>query len=124
MLKKTINYIDYNGKETSEDCYFNLTKLELTRLNLNAGKKGLAEVIKKAVHEDDNKTIFDLFETLILKAYGEKSEDGKRFIKSEELSLAFSQSPAYEALFDEITRDDKAAADFMNAVIPEIPENK
>ena len=65
----------------------------------------------------DGGQIMEFFEDLIKKAYGVKSEDGRRFMKSDEISRSFMESPAYEVLFEELVTNDKAAADFVNAVM-------
>ena len=80
MLKKTITYTDYNGVERKEDFYFNLTKAELMEMEMST-EGGLAERIQKVVDTKDVPSIIKIFKDLVLKAYGEKSADGKRFIK-------------------------------------------
>ena len=117
MLKKTITYTDYNGLERTEDFYFNLTKAELMEMEMSI-EGGLAEMIQKVVAAKDGKAIIRIFKDLVLKAYGEKSPDGKRFIKSEEISTAFSQTEAYSELYMELATDDKAAAAFVNGIVP------
>lgn len=117
MLKKTITYVDYNGNERVEDFYFNLTKAEATEMELSV-EGGLTKKLEDIVNSQNNKEIITLFKEIILKAYGEKSQDGKRFIKSEELSEAFSQTEAFSELFMELALDEKAAADFVNGILP------
>lgn len=117
MLKKTITYTDYNGVERTEDFYFNLSKAEVMEVELGTSG-GYAEMLEKVVAAQDAPTIIKIFKELVLKAYGEKSSDGKRFIKSEELSQAFSQTEAYSILFMELATDDKAASDFVNGIMP------
>jgi hypothetical protein len=117
MLKKTITYTDYNGTERTEDFYFNLTKAEVTEMELST-TGGLAETIKRVIAAQDQPAIIKIFKELILKAYGVKSPDGKRFIKSQELSMEFAQTEAYSILFMELATDDKAAADFINGIVP------
>lgn len=117
MIKKTINYVDYNGNERVEDFYFNLTKAEATEMELSV-EGGLTKKLEDIVNSENNKEIIALFKEIILKAYGEKSQDGKRFIKSEELSEAFSQTEAFSELFMELALDEKAAADFVNGILP------
>lgn len=117
MLKKTIKYEDFDGNQREEDFYFNLTKTELMQMQLGTDG-GLQKKIEKIISAQDTKQIIDIFKTIILESYGEKSDDGKRFIKSKELSDAFSQTPAYDILFMELATDDKAAANFINGVIP------
>lgn len=121
MLKKTITYSDYNGVERTEDFYFNLSKAEVMEMEMSTSG-GLAEMITRVVSAQDTPSIVKIFKDLVLKAYGVKSPDGRRFMKSEELSAEFSQTEAYSILFMELATDAKAAADFVNGVIPN--ENK
>lgn len=117
MLKKTITYSDYNGNERTEDFYFNLTKAEVTEMEMSTAG-GLAEMIEKIIAAQDAPSIIKIFKDLVLRAYGEKSPDGKRFIKSDELSTAFSQTEAYSQLFMELATDADSAAKFVNGIIP------
>lgn len=117
MLKKTVTYVDYNGLERKEDFYFNLTQAEIAEMEMSTSG-GLAEMIQKVVDAKDAPAIIKIFKDLVLKAYGEKSTDGKRFIKSEEISVAFSQTEAYSQIFMELATDAEAAADFVNGIVP------
>ena len=122
MLKKTITYTDYNGNERTEDFYFNLTKAEIMEMELGT-TGGLAEMLTRIVAAQDAPAIIKMFKDIVLKAYGEKSPDGKRFIKSEELSTAFSQTEAYSQLFMELATDADEAAKFINGIVPAAPKN-
>lgn len=117
MIAKKIAYTDYNGVEREETFYFNLSKAELTQMEMGT-TGGLAEMINKIIETKDIPSIIKIFKDLIFKAYGEKSADGKRFIKSEELSIAFSQTEAYSELFMELAMNAEKAAEFMNGIIP------
>lgn len=117
MLKKNIKYVDYDGNERAEDFYFNLNKAEVIELQLGT-VGGLTKTLEKIVQEKDTSRIIEYFKTLILKAYGEKSADGRRFIKSQELRDAFEQTEAYSELFMELVSDAKMAAEFINGVLP------
>lgn len=117
MLKKTITYTDYNGVERKEDFYFNLSKAELMEMELGT-TGGFAEMIQKIVDAKEASRIVKVFKDMVLKAYGVKSDDGKRFIKSKELSDAFAQTEAYSILFMELATDDKAGAEFVNGIMP------
>lgn len=117
MLKKTITYTDYNGVERTEDFYFNLSKAELMEMELSA-VGGLGDTIQKIISAKDNPAIIKIFKDLVLKAYGEKSADGKRFVKSSEISAGFEQTEAYSNLFMELATDADAAASFVNGIIP------
>ena len=117
MLKKTITYTDYNGAERTEDFYFNLSKAEITEMEMGV-KGGLTETITRIVAAQDSPAIIKIFKDLILKAYGVKSPDGKRFEKSEELSTEFAQTEAYSNLFRELACDANKAAEFINGIVP------
>lgn len=117
MLKKNIKYVDYDGNERTEDFYFNLNKAEVIELQLGT-VGGLTKTLEKIVQEKDASRIIEYFKTLILKAYGEKSADGRRFIKSKELRDSFEQTEAYSELFMELASDAKMAAEFVNGVLP------
>ena len=120
MLEKTITYTDYNGVERTEDFYFNLTKAELMEMEIGT-TGGMADMIKRIIDAKDAPAIIKIFKELVLKAYGEKSADGKRFVKSEEISNGFAQTEAYSQLFMELATDADAAAAFVNGIIPNIP---
>lgn len=117
MIKKTITYTDYNDVNRTEDFYFNLTKAEVMEMELSTSG-GMAEMIQRIVSAQDAPAIIKIFKELVLKAYGEKSPDGKRFIKSEEIATAFSQTEAYSQLFMELATDADAAAKFVNGIMP------
>lgn len=117
MLKKNIKYVDYDGNDRAEDFYFNLNKAEIVELELGT-TGGLTKTLEKIVQEKDNKRIVEYFKAIILKAYGEKSADGRRFIKSQELRDSFEQTEAYSELFMELSSNAKAAADFISGIVP------
>ena len=129
MLKKTITYTDFNGTERTEDFYFNLLKNEALDIafdlpdDVTASIDGdLDDVTEKAasrlVDKLGNKGIKGFIENLIRKSYGVKSEDGRRFIKKDELTEEFMQTPAYDAFIMELMTDDVAAANFVTGVLP------
>lgn len=117
MLKKTITYTDYNGVERTEDKYFNLSKAEIMEMEMSTAG-GFAEMVQGIVKAQDAPAIMKIFKDIILKSYGEKSPDGKRFIKSKELSDEFSQTEAYSDLFMELCTNAEASAAFINGIIP------
>ena len=118
MLKKTIKYVDFNGVEQSEDHYFNLSKAEVAELELST-KGGLAESLKELVASEDGAAIVGKFKEIILMAYGIKSPDGRRFIKTDELTTEFTQTNAYSELFMLLATNAEEAAAFMNGVVPQ-----
>lgn len=117
MLKKTITYNDYNGVSRTEDFYFNLSKAEIMEMEMST-TGGMEQMINKIIAAQDTPAIIKVFKDLILKSYGEKSADGKRFIKNKELTDEFTQTEAYSNLFMELSTDANAAAAFVNAIIP------
>lgn len=117
MLKKTIKYTDYNEVEREEDFYFNLTKAELMEMELST-VGGLTETIDKIVKTKDAPAIIKIFKDLVLKAYGVKSDDGRRFMKSDAIRDEFAQTEAYSIIFMELATDADAAAKFVNGIVP------
>lgn len=117
MIQKTIEYEDYNGVKRKETFLFNLTKTELTEMQWST-LGGLKENMERIIEAQNTPELIKIFKGLLFKAYGEKSLDGRRIIKSEELSIAFSQTPAYDKLYMELATNSKSAAAFMNGIVP------
>ena len=117
MLKKTVTYVDYNGMERTEDFYFNLSKAEVAEMELSV-EGGFSKMLEEIVASKDNVRIVNLFKQMVLKAYGEKSADGRRFVKSEEISKAFSETEAYSEIFMELALNTDAAAAFVYGIMP------
>ena len=127
MLKKTITYKDYDGTERTEDFFFNMSKAEILEMEMSIDG-GMKQMLEKIVQAQDVPKIAHYFKKIVLQAYGEKSPDGKRFIKSKELSEAFSQTEAFSDLYIELATNTKEASDFINVLFPakamdEIREN-
>lgn len=121
MIKKTITYTDYDGNQRTEDFYFNLTKAETIEMS-HSVDGGLVKYLQNIISAQDNKQIVAIFKDLVLRSYGEKSPDGRRFIKNDEVRDAFSQTEAYSEIFMELCEDAGKAAEFVNAVIPKLSE--
>lgn len=117
MLKKTITYVDYNGNERTENYYFNLSKAELMEMELGV-TGGYTEMLTSIIEAQDVPTLIKIWKDLILKAYGEKTADGKRFVKSKEMAEAFSQTEAYSNLFMELSTNTEAAIEFAKGIMP------
>jgi len=127
MLKKTITYTDYDGNERKEDFYFNLNKAEIMEMEMSTSG-GMAEMLQKIVDSQDAPAIIKAFKELVLKSYGQKSPDGKRFIKNATLREEFEQTEAYSQIFMELATNAEEAAKFVNSIIPndvakELPKN-
>ena len=130
MIKKTVTYVDFDNNERTETHYFNLNQSELIEIAID-----IPDDVSQTVGSDPNnfdreavatgliekmgqKGIMGFVKELLLKSYGIKSEDGRRFIKTPALSEEFSQTIAFDTIFMELMADDKAAADFVNGVVP------
>ncbi len=118
MYVKEIEYTDFNGVARKEKFYFNLTKAEI--LDMELGKTGgLTEYVQKIIEAQDTPAIMALFKSLLLKAYGVKSDDGRRFIKSDAVREDFEQTQAFSDLYMMLALDDNEASKFINAIVPE-----
>ena len=117
MLKKTITYVDYNGTERTEDFYFNLSKAEIAKMELEI-PGGMTEMLKRITAAQDTPSLVKIFEDLILRSYGVKSDDGKRFIKNRTMREEFEQHAAYSVLFMELATNADAASEFVNGIMP------
>lgn len=117
MYVKSVTYTDYNGVERTEEFRFNLTEAELMEMNLSEGG-GMADRVQRMIDAKDVPELIALFKDLLMKSYGEKSADGRRFVKSKEIADAFSQTPAYSKIYMELVTDDVKAAEFINKVVP------
>lgn len=118
MLKETIKYVDYNGIERTEDFYFNLSESEIVEMAATT-EGDLGENLKKMIESKDGSAIMRTFKDLLDRAYGEKSADGRRFVKSSEISKAFFETEAYNKLFMRMVTDPEYAANFIAGVIPQ-----
>lgn len=118
MLKKTITYTDYNGTERTEDFYFNLTETECVELETSING-GLSALINKIIQTNDHNELIQLWKKIIYLAYGEKSLDGKHFVKTKEVKDNFTYTEAYNKLFMELSRNAQAGTDFINGIIPQ-----
>ena len=116
MIIKKITYTDYDGNQRTEEFRFNLSKAELIEMELSE-TGGMEKMLKRIIAEQDTKKIMEIVKAIILKSYGKKSDDGRRFVKSPELSEEFSQTEAYSELLIELMSDENAASAFMNGLV-------
>lgn len=119
MLKKTITYNDYNGNERTETHYFDLNEVEATEMELSV-EGGMSKKLEAIAKSDDKAAMFKFFKDIIAKSYGVKSEDGRRFIKSEQITEEFTQTRAYTTLIMDLARDGEQLAAFFNGIIPKV----
>ena len=118
MLKKTVTYKDLNGKERTETFYFHYFESEIMDMEMSE-EGGLAERIQRIIDAKDQPSLLKVIKKFVIDAYGVKSDDGRRFDKSQEVKDAFLQCPAYSKIYMELLTDDLLAADFVNQVVPE-----
>lgn len=117
MFKKTVEYTDFNGETVSEDLYFHFSEVELIEMELSV-EGGLSAKLEKMISTANGREIVAYVKELILDAYGERSEDGKRFIKNDEVREAFSQTQAFSTVLFELLQGEDAASKFINALLP------
>lgn len=117
MLKRDITYEDFDGQQVTETFYFNISKTELVEMEVEYSE-GFSSMIQGIIKSEDNKALFGEFKKLVLAAYGTKSEDGKRFIKSDKLKEEFSQTAAFDALIMDLASNEGVAAAFVTGVFP------
>lgn len=117
MLKKTIKYVDYNGEQREEDCYFNLTRTELLQLDFTS-EGSFNDLVHKIIQTQDKKSLWHLFKEIILTSYGEKSLDGKKFLKSPEISKEFACTPMFDELMIELCSGEEAVNRFIDGIMP------
>ena len=123
MYKITETYTDYDDNQRTEDFYFNYSEAEIADLQFSV-PGGLAGMIDKIIKTNDMPKLVELFRELIQKAYGEKSNDGRRFMKSPELTKEFTETVAYSQIYMRLATDSKAAQEFINKVVPKSMKDK
>jgi hypothetical protein len=107
MLKQQVTYEDFDGNTQSETLYFNLNRMELISFQKRYGSENMENYINKLIEEKQIEPMYDLLNDFVLTAYGVRSEDGKRFIKNDEIREEFKQSLAYEALIEDFHDDSR-----------------
>ena len=118
MLKRVITFVDYDGNKRTEGHYFNLNKVELAQLYVGTAG-GYDEFLKRIVDAKDTAAMLKVITDLVESSYGIKELDGKRFRKNRELTEAFIQSPAYEALFVELISNTDEMIKFVKGILPD-----
>lgn len=118
MLKKTYTYKDYNEVERTETFYFHFTEAEILDMEMSA-EGGFAERVQRIIDAKDQAAMMKLIKKFVIDAYGVKSDDGRRFIKNDEVKTAFLECPAFSDIFMDMVTNDELAAEFVNGVIPD-----
>ena len=122
MLKKTITYTDYNGTERTEDFYFNLSKAEITEMELSM-EGGMRAYIQKIIAAKSQLALVTLFKEIVMKAYGKKSTDGRLFMKNDAIRAEFEAHPAYSMIYMDLVTDEAKASAFVNGIMPADAQN-
>ncbi len=117
MLKHKITYENFDGEELTEEFYFNLTKTEMVELEVEH-KEGMQEWLDRIIKTEDRQLMIAEFKRIILLSYGEKSPDGKLFVKNDQIRESFSHHAAYHTLFMQLATEDEAAANFIKGILP------
>lgn len=118
MLKKTFTYTDFNGNEQTEDFYFHISASEAVEFEFSDNRR-MTNILNAIVDEKDNRRILAMFKEIVLMAVGRKSEDGRRFVKNDDIREDFKSSPAYDQLFLSLMTDGDASASFIRAILPD-----
>ena len=126
MVKKTLTYTDFEGKEVTKDFYFNISKMEFRELDRKI-PGGLQNLIDRVRTEKDENQLLDLLSILILASYGEKTEDS-RFVKEDprgrQLSSYFKISEAWDVLFLNLLQNEQELNEFLTGIVPkDVAEN-
>lgn len=117
MFVKKITFTNYLGIEKTKECHFQLTKTELGEIAFSM-KGGFIANIQRMMDDLDEPELLKNFKKIIFMSYGEISPDGDRFMKSEEISRAFSETPAYDILMQELQSNEEMFSEFMHNIIP------
>ena len=115
MLKHQVSYKDFDNKSVKETLWFNLTTRDSAKLTIKYGD--LTAYVKKIEKEKDAAAMMVLIEDLVLTAYGERSEDGRHFLRNDEIRERFSYSLAFEALLDDLYSDEKKMSKFFDSLL-------
>lgn len=122
MIKKVIAYEDYDGNMREDIAYFNLTKSELRELEWSIPGGLVAKLNEMLANPEENVAgMMRILKTLIIASYGEKSADGKRFIKERDgvnLGDEFATSAAFDVLFDELLSGEDTVNEFISGMLP------
>lgn len=120
MFKTTINYVDFDGVSREEDLYFNLTKMEMMDLELSV-EGGFSNKLQELLNNNNSFEMFEIIKTFINKSYGVKSDDGRKFIKNDEVLNDFLQSAVYDEFVTSLITNEDNMNSFIIGIMPPIP---
>ena len=125
MFSKTFEYMGYDGQPHKETWWFNLSEEELYKMELGT-VGGVNGMMNRMIREEHPDKIVDMFERIILTSVGERSADGRRFVKKPrpgmpwgEIAEDFRETPAYSQLFVELVSSGEKLSEFLKAAIPQ-----
>lgn len=122
MIKKTLTFKNFKNETETEDFHFNMSEGELTKMQVAAidqKNESFSDKLDKISKGLQGKELVDIIDDLVLRSYGVKSTDQKRFVKNSALLEEFTSSGAYSVLITELFSLDGSLAEFVNGVVPE-----
>lgn len=117
MIVMTETYVDFDGRQRTEEFRFHFNKAELMEMEMTT-EGGFSTRVNRIVNANNHNDLLQIMKKFVLDAYGIKSDDGRRFMKTDEIRQSFVECPAYSQIFMRLATDDKAAAEFINGVVP------
>lgn len=119
MFKIQQKYQTFLGNEVEETFRFNFTETELLKL---AEKDEMfnADVLSAIIQAENVLEMYKMIRKLVLLSYGELSDDGKHFRKSDELMKDFEQSAAFDPIIDKLVGgdDQQMVSEFIIGIFP------
>lgn len=117
MLRKEITYTTLNGEKVTDICYFNMTKAEIAAMQVKMDGKFI-DYLKDLVAGNHVEALFNIFRDIVLDSYGERSADGKRFVKGPDKRAEFEYSLAFSELFVDLIQNSEKMSAFTRAILP------
>ena len=116
MQKLTVQYQNFDGDLETEDLYFHLNIKELQEME--NWDVPLTKRIAKLTKTEDGKEAFELMRDIVEAAYGERSADGKRFVKNPEVLKNFTQGLAYDEVIISFIDGTTDLGKFVEGLLP------
>ena len=124
MIKMNVSAETFDGDMVTETLWFHMNKVDLIELQQSepGGFTDTLQAFMSRKPEDwtmkDKFKLFDFFRTMVDKAYGERSSDGKRFRKSPEILANFKDSIFYDEFVLSLLENEEKSIKFFNGVMP------
>lgn len=117
MLRKEVEYKDFDGNDRKDVLWFHLNEVEITEMDLETSG-GLVKYMESIIDKNDVNQLITIFKDLLIRSYGERSMDGKHFYKDDKIRNEFVSSAAYPVLYMEMVSDADKAVEFINGIVP------